>query len=352
MSHRGYKGFIECGVRRTRILPTPEEEVRQQLIKKIIGFGVDRNSLRVEYSVAPNVANQFLARADIVVLNENEEPLLIIEVKRESVDVSDHALVEKLHEIYQRPTRAPYAALCNGERVLMFDHRKIAILDGSVDRWVSLLPDDSSYQIPEMPDWGKWSNLKTVNGLDSLDWRGALKHVRSFAKKIFGTNYPEFPTVASEVFFLELLGVRQLSTKNVSGGDWNGKYCVFRVAFLGKCYNMAVSVMHAHTSTPFIVVGFLEDGKFRLQLELDTARFVGRGGALFHNGFPGGGVTGFTKEKVLEQISLFQSDWVEGDNIDLGHLGDDEPIKVLSRLFAYGIIRYEVKRLLKLARKK
>jgi type I site-specific restriction endonuclease len=103
---------IYCIVRKKWVEKTPEEEVRQEIIRHLhIVGGFPLHLMTCEYPVRYLEAN---CRADLVVHDRNGKPLLIAEFKAPGVPV-DEKTVEQLRK-YNAQILAPCLLISNGTR--------------------------------------------------------------------------------------------------------------------------------------------------------------------------------------------------------------------------------------------
>lgn len=109
-------------VRRMYVVLTPEEWVRRHLVAFLISHcGAELRSIIEEYPVALNSMAQ---RADVVIIGNNAQPLLLAECKAPDINLSNK---EILQEVYAQATRynavvkAPYIIITNGLRHFCFE---------------------------------------------------------------------------------------------------------------------------------------------------------------------------------------------------------------------------------------
>ncbi|WP_290540691.1 type I restriction enzyme HsdR N-terminal domain-containing protein [Alistipes sp.] len=98
---------------------TPEEWVRQHLIAYLTAdCGVQPKRIVQEYAVALNGQPQ---RADVVVVGDRAEPLLLAECKAPSVAINERTLAQAVR--YNSVLRARYVVLTNGLRHYCYEYR-------------------------------------------------------------------------------------------------------------------------------------------------------------------------------------------------------------------------------------
>ena len=99
-------------VRRRWLVLTPEEWVRQHLIAYLTAYcGVQPKRIVQEYAVALNGQPQ---RADVVVVGDRAEPLLLAECKAPCIPINSRTLAQAVR--YNSVLGARYVILTNGLR--------------------------------------------------------------------------------------------------------------------------------------------------------------------------------------------------------------------------------------------
>ena len=99
-------------VRRRWLVLTPEEWVRQHLIAYLTAYcGVQPKRIVQEYAVALNGQPQ---RADVVVVGDRAEPLLLAECKAPCIPINGRTLAQAVR--YNSVLGARYVILTNGLR--------------------------------------------------------------------------------------------------------------------------------------------------------------------------------------------------------------------------------------------
>jgi hypothetical protein len=106
----GNEVYVNCLIRKKRILLTPEEWVRQHFIAYLsnhLTYAIERIS--VEKSL-----NYFglKKRWDIVVYNNDYKPEILIECKAPNISLNDKVLMQTLN--YQNQLRCKYVGITNG----------------------------------------------------------------------------------------------------------------------------------------------------------------------------------------------------------------------------------------------
>lgn len=126
--------YVWCTVRKKTLLLTPEEWVRQHLIHYLIStVQIPIERIASEYSIQVNGLSR---RCDIVVVDRNGKPKMIVECKATSVPVNEQVLFQIAH--YNRELQVDYLMLSNG-----IDHflSKINRETGGLEKLEMLKPD-------------------------------------------------------------------------------------------------------------------------------------------------------------------------------------------------------------------
>lgn len=110
----GEKTYILCLVRKKYILFTPEEQVRQQLIKfLIIELKISLTRIAVEKSIS---INGLMKRWDILVYDKQFNPYILIECKRPNLPIHQNMFDQVA--MYNLAVKAPYLCISNGDHTL------------------------------------------------------------------------------------------------------------------------------------------------------------------------------------------------------------------------------------------
>lgn len=109
--------FVRCLIRNKKIVLTPEEWVRQNLINYLDSdFNYSKYRMAVEYEIKYNQLNK---RADIVYFDSDRNPYLIVECKAPNVKLNK----DVLHQIvtYNSKLNTPYMLISNGIEHYIFE---------------------------------------------------------------------------------------------------------------------------------------------------------------------------------------------------------------------------------------
>ena len=121
------KVFVWDSLRRSYLVLTPEEWVRRHVIGFLMTHcGVEATAIVQEYPVQLNGTAQ---RADVVVVDGEAKPLLLVECKAAEVSLT-RAVYEQAVR-YNAVVGARYVMLTNGLRTLLYENRATgyALLD-------------------------------------------------------------------------------------------------------------------------------------------------------------------------------------------------------------------------------
>ena len=109
-SRRGERTLVWDDLRAMWLVLTPEEWVRRHLIAYLeTGCGAARRRIVQEYPVAMNGAPQ---RADVVVVDDDAQPLVLCECKAPEIPIDRHVLAQAVR--YNSVLGARYLVLTNG----------------------------------------------------------------------------------------------------------------------------------------------------------------------------------------------------------------------------------------------
>ena len=108
--------YIWDSLRGKWLLLTPEEQVRQATISKLIAWGIPPLRITQEYPVNVNGQHQ---RADIVVMNNTAKPHILVECKAPEVDIDEEVARQAMR--YNAIVGARYVLLTNGRKAFAFE---------------------------------------------------------------------------------------------------------------------------------------------------------------------------------------------------------------------------------------
>ena len=110
LKRKNGKVYVWCAIRKLDLLCTPEEWVRQHVLHYLINEKkIPIGLIVAEYSLDYNGVNK---RADIVVLNRRQKPVLIVECKAPEIAVNDKVMFQIAQ--YNAKLNANFLFLTNG----------------------------------------------------------------------------------------------------------------------------------------------------------------------------------------------------------------------------------------------
>ncbi len=110
---------IYCPVRKKWVVNTPEEQVRQSLIKYLhLECGAPLHLMTCEYPLSLN-GRSF--RADLVLHDRRGQPLLLVECKAPEVKLG--AAVTAQLQLYNTVLHAPYLMISNGRELYLCQYQ-------------------------------------------------------------------------------------------------------------------------------------------------------------------------------------------------------------------------------------
>lgn len=126
------KDYILCGWRHKYVRLTPEEWVRQQVLHQLVTeYGYPSSSIAVEVQLTTK------RRADAVVYKQDLTPIMLIEFKAETVELSQKTLDQIA--VYNRQYKVPYLLLSNGRQIVMAKVEEQIIFLENIPEWTQLL---------------------------------------------------------------------------------------------------------------------------------------------------------------------------------------------------------------------
>ncbi len=112
LKRRNGEVFVWCILRKRELLCTPEEWVRQHFIHKLIlEDKIPEGLIASEYSLNYNGRSK---RADVVVFNRQQEPVLIVECKATHIPISEATLFQIAQ--YNFELKVPFLVMTNGNQ--------------------------------------------------------------------------------------------------------------------------------------------------------------------------------------------------------------------------------------------
>ena len=104
---------IYCPIRKKFVKKTPEEIIRQYIIKFLLEKGFDKGLFRIEKEIF-NI-NDYKYRPDIVVYDNNYEPYIIVECKSKNVNIKENCIEQIAN--YNKFLKSRYLIVTNGDKI-------------------------------------------------------------------------------------------------------------------------------------------------------------------------------------------------------------------------------------------
>ena len=109
--------YIWDNLRQKWLVLTPEEQVRQATIAMLVSLGVPSLRISQEYPVNVNGQNQ---RADIVGIDQQAKPYILVECKAAEVVINDDVSRQAMR--YNMVVGARFLILTNGRKLFAFEY--------------------------------------------------------------------------------------------------------------------------------------------------------------------------------------------------------------------------------------
>ncbi|MFD3003489.1 type I restriction enzyme HsdR N-terminal domain-containing protein [Pontibacter toksunensis] len=373
-----------CESRKKLIQNTPEEKVRQAVLRYLIcELRVPAERALVEVPMSHYVKGAS-GRADIIVTDKDGKPVLIVECKEENCDVTDEAIAQARR--YDTILKSGSIMVTNGR------HAYFEVQDGLGYKQLRKIP---SYR--NLTKWRWFSFMKQEtepfrclpikapipeSTVDLYIKEGCLGEDTSLSLHPFIFNLRGWlndtqdqvaPAAITAVNILKDAGLRRSQFGNAGGGKFSGEYRYFVLEdALGNNQIVSISIFggsktinHPHWGNrkgyTYLTVAIDDFESSHMSLELNLDKFVdlrGRNAIIWHNGALTNGKLGQTpRQKVLEFIQKEAPHLVLDGKIILGEIDTGEEIKsenkattdFLSRLILYALLRDTYR---KIARKK
>jgi hypothetical protein len=235
-----------CEVRKKLIYITPEEQVRQALIRKLIeDHKVPSHMIEIEVPLSHQIKGA-RGRADVVVNYYDEKkdkllPLIVVECKKPAVWLGNDAVKNQLIR-YNQILNPLVCGIHNGEKQFWYmwdkstkqikpieqlpDYKSILRKQG-----FKLIPDEEGYELFDI-------NMEENELFECLaEWvkigEDTPKYFSSFIANLdnlFTDVYSEMPIGTYDGFeIIEDGGMRNIEYGNASGGSWGAAYRYFSI---------------------------------------------------------------------------------------------------------------------------
>ncbi len=120
----GHQEFVFCLVRKRWIVLTPEEWVRQNFLLYLVEvLGFQLSLIAVEKQI---IIGEVKRRFDIVVYENNMQPLILVECKEMHVEINEKVLHQAIH--YFTVIQSRYILVTNGLQTYGFEKKGTTIV--------------------------------------------------------------------------------------------------------------------------------------------------------------------------------------------------------------------------------
>lgn len=331
---------ILCLIREYRVTNSPEERVRQKLLKKLL---INNASIKPFIKLEVTTIS---GRADIVILDCQHQPFLIIELKKTTEVISQHTLEQVMR--YWGALRAPFVATSNGFTTHIYhivDGQPKKIQETNIIKFLDIQQIDYPTYMPlqrlnyELTTYNRYlhylvnTSYISENTLDEQQkWFAELQNA------LFTQKYE--PTNRSLPISIEAdHGTNYYTFKNAANGSWNGMHRSFMVDVKRKgSFMFRISIM-ASASTKndptfsnrrgatYLNIAMQHNltSTYNLQLNLDkfTKELDGMY-VIWHSG-----VKSRTKKEFVQMaVSKFAPDLMTDSKIQLGILPTKRSISI------------------------
>lgn len=340
-----------CLKREFPILMTPEENVRQSLLKEILQV-VDRDNVEVEYLIKKLAMTDEAVRADIIVFSEANEPLIVIECKEPNVALTLTVKEQVMH--YNTFLQAPYIALTNGKNTEIYEWVEGEYKQISTTRIVDVLNDvEFTYDEEETLErlsFEESTARSMVRSLvsDSYISPVSVPKMQAFYGELLNallTDPFEAKYAYSCIEHIEDLGYGYYGFQNGSGkgGRFNFDYRNFKVTIGGETvvYRLTIAAAGSTSDDPVygnrkgstgLCVGIQQKAHNAHVLELNLDTFTSIEGDyvnIHHNG------RGLQKHGIVEEMKNKYPRLMHGNQIVLGRFPMTKSIETAA--FSYFI---------------
>ena len=348
---------------------TPEEEVRQKLVKYFRKNGF--NNIVTEVSLT-HYKKWSRGRIDIIIKNYDSEPkpIIIIECKKPEFPLNDD--VKEQLENYNKNVHAKIGIITNGFNCRVFSFEKKMKELKKIPKYQDIIKKNLSYYKNDKwkrPSFSKIRTNMVLKDFKDFGWIGedSKKLYLPFFINLIGFIQDESkrsPKLLEKIKKIIRDGVKETSFGNYGGGRWdnwyryfmiedeNGNNQIINISVIGslKCKNdPKMGNRKGHT---YLVVAIDNYKKRHMSLELDLDKFIqidDNHFIIWHNGRLTSGKGGSSKNiEVINFIKRHSSKLVnENNEIVLGRFDGTKEItwkQKNTREFVSNVIEYSLLR--------
>lgn len=357
-------------IREKLICVTPEETVRQKVISYLLKvMKIPKQMLDVEAALVDYEVKS-PRRADILILNEDEEaryPIAVIECKAPEVAIDDRG-VEQVWD-YCRKLNAEYAVITNSYdfRFYHYDGDDFEEMDDLPD-YEEMLEGEVYDFTPPKPfrriPFNKISffvdKMEEYNEFLAFYSSATIKKIAVNLYECFMETDHKMPTGKYKLFtLLEDYGVRNLTYGNNSGGNYNGNYRSFLIKYHRSIEFVSFGILAFGDDETILCIAIDDDKSPHHSLQQSLGKNLvvdGRTVRFYHNGAIAVGNIGSGKVADLRKVVKRRYSQILGEKgFNLGELefnrqwrfDDEEVIEWAENMISYALIRDEFRNILK-----
>ena len=363
---------IRCRIRKIQVLATPEEKVRQTLLNYLIDEKkFPPMAIEVEKSFA-HFQDGVLDRADIIVFNDDNEPIIIYECKKPHHGLTDEFILQGLRYLAHIP-ECPYVGYVSGSEIAIFKQNGLSIenlqeIKGHPS-YIELCNYTVNYESyrENYSEHYDWSYPVDIDVLDDFYYYGYMGKKTLDIYHSFLVNFKNWllnyqDEIPEQESFKD---IGRVYTKfgNAGGGDYLGQYrAILSKSRLDKpvfCLGLTSSGTEKSGYGTLIYMG-IKSPKARhscLQLRINSSVSLSDDYAsIYHSGSMTVGKLGAMKRKeIIDYVRNNSKDLVRDNKICLGTFdtskdilsNQEQTIDFVRRITEYGLLREELRGLKK-----
>lgn len=357
-----------CAIRDFPVVMYPEEYVRQSLLAECLTH-VPKRCIQVECPINEYAQTDLQLRADIVILDEEYKPYLVIECKEPFV-VLTLQVKEQVME-YNKVIQAPFIAMTNGRQTMIFEQTESGYRRLSLTSILDFLAQKQYYYVPEtVIDRLTFEESQDLEYIDQLIETGIISPVSVPTKQNFYAELynallmlPYIPTKRDLPFTIEYdegYGLYGFGNASGKGGQFNlihrnfvvnnnDERIPYRLSIVAAGATQNHAIYGNRTGSTGLNVGIQEQrkGSYILELNLDKySEFDGDIIHIFHNGIG----SNFKKVEVIDAMRQEMPEVVKGDFLYLGSFATNRSItakeisELIENVIGYCAARQKLKK--------
>lgn len=365
----GRKKLIYDPCRQILLQYTPEEEVRQKIIRLLIEeMEIPRDTISTEFALN-HIDLSSKQRADIVVWHKdrdgNERALLVLEIKASHIELTNNTLEQV--QSYNEILKAKYIGISNGKHIQLYEVNEGSTipLTNELYTYSELLKGKVEYtkfrelrRLPyELTTYDRYVKFLLKEGYigegTPIEMHPFISELQNF---ILCGEFNKSGRYRTEI--VEDLSYGIFSFGNASGGgfpgyyrsfivkDFNGKHLVYRIGIFGTAVLVNDPVYGNRNGNTYLTVAVDNSGLSTNILQLNIDQFCEyhkqqKSYEIFHNGRR----NGLKNHQVIEKVNQLSPELIRNEKIYLGSLPAHGSISIkegsdfIERLLEYASVR-------------